>query len=175
MVLILRRGLAHQTRREGGADGVTQVARKVTRLIAEHPALRGYFIANALWEMALAALKAFVILYLTIGLGYPLATSSLIIGGVALLILIGAGASGKAGDAYGRLRVVNIALWGYGLGFCVLIFTTSRPLIMAAIPFIALGGGTVMTMAYAILMPLMPDGEHGALTGFTVCPGESAS
>ena len=33
-------------------------------------------------------------------------------------------------------------------------------------PFIALGGGTVMTMAYALLMPLMPEGEHGALTGF---------
>jgi MFS family permease len=33
-------------------------------------------------------------------------------------------------------------------------------------PFIALGGGTVMTMAYAILMPLMPEDEHGTLTGF---------
>jgi MFS family permease len=33
-------------------------------------------------------------------------------------------------------------------------------------PFIALGGGAVMTMAYAILMPLMPEDEHGLLTGF---------
>jgi MFS family permease len=31
---------------------------------------------------------------------------------------------------------------------------------------IAFGGGTVMTMAYALLMPLMPEDEHGALTGF---------
>jgi MFS family permease len=33
-------------------------------------------------------------------------------------------------------------------------------------PFIAVGGGAVMTLAYAILMPLMPEDEHGALTGF---------
>lgn len=31
-------------------------------------------------------------------------------------------------------------------------------------PFIALGGGAVMTLAYA-LIPLMPEEEHGALTG----------
>jgi MFS family permease len=36
---------------------------------------------------------------------------------------------------------------------------------VASVP-IALGGGTLMTLAYAVLMPLMPEGEHGALTGF---------
>jgi MFS family permease len=132
----------------------------------EHPALRAYFIANALWEMALAGLKAFVVLYLTLGLHYKLPTASLMIGAVALVILIGAGATGKAGDKWGRIRVVKLALWGYGLGFLVLVFTTSRPLLAAALPFIAIGGGAVMTMAYAILMPLMPEEEHGALTGF---------
>jgi MFS family permease len=107
-----------------------------------------------------------VVLYLTIGLHYKLTTASLFIGAVALVILIGAGVTGKAGDKWGRIRVVRLALWGYGLGFLVLIFTTSRPLLIAAMPFIAIGGGAVMTMAYAILMPLMPEDEHGALTGF---------
>jgi MFS family permease len=46
------------------------------------------------------------------------------------------------------------------------VFTTSRPLIAAAIPFVAIGGGTVMTLAYAVLVPMMPEHEHGALTGF---------
>jgi hypothetical protein len=40
-------------------------------------------------------------------------------------------------------------------------FTASGPVIGAAIPFVALGGGTVMTMAYALIMPLMPADEHG--------------
>jgi MFS family permease len=164
VVLILRRGLPDQAQED--AQGPADVARRLPGLIREHPALRAYFIANALWEMALAALKAFIVLYLTIGLRYQLSTASLMIGGVALVILIGAGATGKAGDKWGRIRVIKLALWGYGLGFLVLVFTTSRPLLAAAIPFIAIGGGAVMTMAYAILMPLMPEGEHGALTGF---------
>ncbi len=164
VLLILRRGLPEQP--QEGAEGPAAVARRLPRLIKDHPALRAYFVANALWEMALAGLKAFVVLYLTLGLHYKLPTASLLIGGVALVILIGAGAAGKAGDKWGRIRVVKLALWGYGLGFVVLVFTTSRPLLAAALPFIAIGGGAVMTMAYAILMPLMPEEEHGALTGF---------
>jgi MFS family permease len=38
--------------------------------------------------------------------------------------------------------------------------------LIAAVPLIALGGGAVMTLAYALLMPLMPKDEHGLLTGF---------
>jgi MFS family permease len=116
--------------------------------------------------MALSALKAFVILYLTVGLGYKLSIASLLVGGVALVILLGAVAAGKAGDRFGRLRVLNYALIAYGCGYLALVFTTSRPVIAAAISFVAVGGGTVMTLAYAVLMPLMPGGEHGALTGF---------
>jgi MFS family permease len=161
-LLLVRRGTIAQGRRS--APGPAQVARRLPRLM-RHPALRAYFFANALWEMALSALKAFIVLYLTLGLGYSLSTASLLIGGVALVILIGAAGSGKLGDRFGRIRIVTVALVGYGAGYLVLIFTTSRPAIGAAIPFVALGGGTVMTMAYALLMPLMPGDEHGALTG----------
>jgi MFS family permease len=164
VVLLLRHGLPRQ--HAGSGDGPLTVARRLPRLIRENRALRAYMVANALWEMTLAALKAFVVLYLTLGLGYKLATASLIIGGVALVILIGAGASGKAGDRFGRPRVITVALWLYGLGFLVPTLTTSRPVIAASIPLIAVGGGTVMTLAYALLMPLMPEDEHGTLTGF---------
>jgi MFS family permease len=164
VVLIVRRGVPHQD--QENAEGPAQIARRLPRLMTEHRALRSYFFANALWETTLSALKAFVLLYLTLGLGYKLGTASLIVGGVALVILLGAAGSGKLGDRFGRIRVVTIALIGYGAGYLVLVLTTSRPAIVAAIPFIALGGGTVMTMAYALLMPLMPEDAHGALTGF---------
>lgn len=163
--LILRRGLEEQPR-EGPAEGPRQVAAKLWQLLVEHPALRAYLVANALWEMALAALKAFIVLYLTLGLGYQLRTSSLIIGGVAVVILVGAALSGKLGDKLGRLRVVTVALWLYGGGYVIPAATTLRPVLGISIPLIALGGGTLMTLAYAILMPLMPEHEHGALTGF---------
>ncbi len=164
ILLILRRGAPPQD--QEGAEGPRQVAKRLPRLVRQHPALRAYFAANALWETTLSALKAFILLYLTLGLHYKLPTASLIIGGVALVILVGAAGSGKLGDRFGRIRIATIALVGYGAGYVVLIVTTSKPAIAAAIPFIALGGGTVMTMAYALLMPLMPDHEHGALTGF---------
>lgn len=167
VVLVLRRGLrSDMPQRRGEAESPAALAALLPRLIREHPALRAYLIANALWETALSALKAFVILYLTIGLRYKLTTSSLIIGGVALVILAAAGFVGKAGDRFGRIRVVTPALIAYGLGFLVPTVTTNRLLIVAAIPFIAVGGGAVMTLAYAILMPLMPEDEHGLLTGF---------
>lgn len=162
-LLILRRVRPSQG---GSREGVRQVARRLPRVIKKHPALRSYFVANALWEMSLAALKAFIVLYLTVGLHYKLDAASLLIGGAALVILVGAAGAGKLGDRFGRIRVVRIALIGYGLGFLVLVFTTSRPVIAAAVPFVAIGGGAVMTMAYAILIPLMPEDEHGALTGF---------
>jgi MFS family permease len=38
--------------------------------------------------------------------------------------------------------------------------------IAAAVVLVALGGGVVMTLPYALLMPLMDDAEHGTLTGF---------
>ncbi len=164
VALCLRRGMRVQG--DEDAEGAAHLARRLPRLMREHPALRAYLIANALWETALSALKAFVVLYLTIGLHYNLPTASLIIGGVALVILIGAAVAGKAGDRFGRIRVVRLAVLAYGLGYLVPAFVTSKPLIGAAIPLIALGGGAVMTLAYAILMPLMPEDEHGLLTGF---------
>ncbi len=164
VTLLIRRGVPEQSYED--ARSPWTVARRLPRLVGRHRALRAYFWANALWETALSGLKAFVILYLTIGLGYPLATGSLIVGGVALVILVGAGLAGKAGDRFGSLRVMTIALVAYGLGFLGLVLTTSRIVLAAAIPFLAVGGGAVMTLAYAILIPLMPEDEHGALTGF---------
>jgi MFS family permease len=162
--LLLRHGIPEQSR--SAAEDSRQIGRRLRSLIREHPALRAYLVANALWEMTLAALKAFVVLYMTSGLHFRLSSASLIIGGVALVILIGAALAGELGDRYGRHRVIRLALWCYGLGYLVPIFTTSKPLIGLALPFIAIGGGGVMTLAYALLIPLMPESEHGALTGF---------
>jgi MFS family permease len=167
VVLVLRHGLESETRqRHDDAEGPIALAARLPGLVRKHPALRAYLVANALWETALSALKAFVILYLTIGLKYKLPTASLIVGGVALVILAGAAVIGKAGDRFGRIRVAWVALIAYGVGFIVPGVTTSRGLIAASIPFIAFGGAAVMTLAYAILMPLMPEDEHGLLTGF---------
>jgi MFS family permease len=174
VVLTIRRvfsGERNKPRDESEQDGqdlpsIRDVFGGILRLVREHSALRAYFFANAFWEMALSALKAFIVLYLTIGLHFKLPVASLIIGGVAVVILGGAAGSGKLGDRFGALRIVTFAVVIYGIGYLAMVFTTARPVIVAAILPIALGGGTLMTLAYAVLMPLMPEGEHGMLTGY---------
>jgi MFS family permease len=85
---------------------------------------------------------------------------------VVVLILIAAAISGKLGDRFGKTRVVRIALWLYGLGLLVPFFTQSPLIVVPILPFVAFGGGMILTLPYAILMPLMPEEEHGLITGF---------
>jgi MFS family permease len=75
-------------------------------------------------------------------------------------------AAGKLADRYGRLRLLRIALPIYGVGFLVPFLFTAHVAIVAAMPLIAVGGGVIMALPYAVLMPLMPEGEHGAVTGY---------
>src|SRR5947207_9110661 len=83
----------------------------------------------------------------------------------AFLILGAAAAAGKLGDRFGRGRVMRIALWIYGIGLLV-PFVTQSAAAVAAVPFVAIGGGVIMALPYALLMPLMPEEAHGALTGY---------
>jgi MFS family permease len=150
---------------EGNEAGGAHAYARVWSLLRGDRRLRLFLLANALWELSLGAVKTFVVLYVTAGLGYSLGQASLIIGAVAVVILAGALASGRLGDRYGRARVVEYGLWVYGITLLVPGLTTAPALIVAAIPFVALGGGMLMSLPYSLLMPLMPEGEHGALTG----------
>jgi MFS family permease len=163
--LALARGLQRESGRHRAA-GLSEHLRRFRELIGAHPRLRAYLAANALWELALAALKAFVVLYLREGLGYSLVTASLIVGGTGAIVLAGSAVAGTLGDRFGRVRVMRCALWIYGAGFAVPLLFTSKPVIACAVPAIALGGGAVMALAYALLTPLMPEDERGVLTGF---------
>ncbi len=142
-----------------------EVLRGLFALLRERRQVRALLVANALWELSLAALKTFVVLYVTRGLGYSVSGASLIIGGVALIILIAAAVSGRLGDRYGKRRVMRVALVVYAVGLLVPFVTTTPALIVPALPLIAFGGGVVMSLPYALLIPMMPPEGHGALTG----------
>ncbi|MGH2866344.1 MAG: MFS transporter [Solirubrobacteraceae bacterium] len=162
-VLLGRRAPAQD---EHEASGLREAIGELSGLIAEHPALRAYMLANAFWELSLGAIKTFVVLFLTAGLGNSVTTAALMIGAVALIILVSAPISGELADRFGRLRILNVALWAYGLGLLVPLVTQSPYLILPVLPAIAFGGAVVMSLPYAILMPLMPERSHGAMTGF---------
>jgi len=164
--LLLRGGDAERADRSGGRRrGPARPFRHVWSLLHERRGLRIYLLANALWELTLGAIKTFVVLYVTVGLGYGLAQASLIIGGVAVIVFVGALGSGWLGDRYGRARVVEAGLWGYGLCLLVPGITTLPAAILPAVLVVAVCGGMLMSLPYSLLMPLMPDDEHGALTG----------
>lgn len=167
-VALLRRGAPDRHDDDSPAEHQTarEAARHLVGLVREHPALREFLTANALWETSLGALKTFVILYITRGLGFGLPAAAAGVGIVAVFVLVAAAASGRLGDRRGRLRVLGVALPVYGIGLLVPFLVTSPWVIAAVAPVIGLGGGVVMALPYAILTPLMPEEEHGALTGF---------
>jgi MFS family permease len=160
---MIRRGVPDDAGHARG--GVRDAARRIAELVRRSAALRAFLIANALWELSLGALKTFIVLYVTEGLGYSRASAALIIGGVAVLVLLAALASGKLADRFGRIAVLRVGLPIYGLGMLVPLITATPWLVAVSVPFVAVGGGAIMALPYAVLMPLMPDEEHGTLTG----------
>jgi MFS family permease len=161
--LVLRDGVPDQ---DSSSKSTRESVAEVADLLRQRGPLRAFFFGNALLELALGALKTFVILWLVRGLGVKLGQASLIVGAAAIPILIGAAVAGKLGDKLGRRRVMMWAAVLFGAPMIVPLLTTSRPLIIAVVPFICAGGGVMMSLPYALLQPLMPEERHGALTGY---------
>jgi MFS family permease len=127
--------------------------------------LRNFIVANALWELTLAALKSFIILYLTVGLGKSRAIAATLISITSIIMFLAAPISGKLGDKYGTIKVSRFGAFVFGIGLLFPAFTHSPWLILPIMPIAALGGAIVLTLPYAILIPMMPKGQHGKLTG----------
>jgi MFS family permease len=161
--LVLRNDLPDQDSTDKSAR---ESAAEMAELLRDDGPLRAFFFANALLELSLGALKTFVILWLVRGLGLKLGEASLIVGAVAIPILAGAAGAGKLGDKLGRRRVMAWAALLFGAPMVVPLLTTSPAPIVAVVPFIAVGGGVLMSLPYALLQPLMPEERHGALTGY---------
>lgn len=160
-------GVRHRRRERAAVqeEAVGAVVRRVADLVRGNRELQAFLVANALWELALAALKTFVILYVTKTLGLSLAGSSLAVGVAATFVLVGALVSGTIGDSIGRARVMRAALVVYGLGLMIPFVSTVTWVVALAAPLVAFGGGVTMSLPYALLMPMMPRGAHGAVTG----------
>jgi MFS family permease len=159
--------LRHGKPDEGGAQarGLREAVRSIAGMVREDHTLRLFLVANALWELTLAALKTFVVLYLTAGLHKSQTLATAIIGAFAVVALGGAVLSGKLGDKHGPGRVLSFALPVYGLGFIAPMLTGSLA-ILPIVFAVAIGGGMVMTLPYALLQQMMPDdADHGAMTG----------
>lgn len=149
----------------GASSGLREDYRKLRRLVRTRPDLRAFMVANGLWEASLGATKTFIILYLTVGLGVSTGLAGVAVAGAAVFIAAATPISGKLADRFGTVPVMQVSLIIYGLGMLIPFLIDSTVAIAIAAPFVGFGGGVVMTLPYALLIPLMGDDDHGLTTG----------
>ena len=125
-----------------------------------------FLVANTAWEGTFAGARTFVVLYVTVGLGEPLSTSTYILAAVAGGYIVAALVAGRIGDRVGMARVIIVASTVYGTGLVAGgLGREWHAWYLALIFLVAIAGGTVMTLAWGLLFKLMPPDERGAISG----------
>ena len=157
-------------REDGGHGRVFEGVRAYVvhswRVLRREPHVRRFLVANTAWEGTFAGARTFVVLYVTVGLGEPLATSTAVLGAVAGGYLVAALVAGPIGDRFGLARVIGIASVVYGAGLLAGGLGREWHVWYLGLIFaVAIAGGTVMTLAWGLLFTLMPAGDRGAIAG----------
>jgi MFS family permease len=147
-------------------EGVGTYVRHSWRVFRREPEVRRFLIANTAWEGAFAGARTFVVLYLTVGLGQPLGTTTAVLAAVAGGYIVAAALSGFLGDRFGLSRVIFAASFVYGIGLILGGFGAEWHAWYLPVVFVvAIGGGTVMTLSWGLLFKLMPAKDRGAIAG----------
>jgi len=144
-------------RRSGAWGASLEIVRRrgdVRRLLA----------ANALWELAQAALKSFAVLFVVEGLGRSASFASLIFAVVAATAIGAALVGGTLADRRGFRALVLPAVVLYGLG-AVALGLTQSVVVLAAVPVLAFAAALTTTLSFAWLSRLTAREEHGLTAG----------
>ncbi len=157
-------GLRGKVGRKRGADQPSPASgwRTDIGLVRGNPAIGYWIAADALWEGAVAALKTFVVLYFTRGLGMSLRSTATSLALVGVAALVAAPVAGKLADRFGSRRIMQVAVWGFALGLTPTLVTTNTVFLAAIVP-VAFAAVVLMTLPYTLLMRLLPERKaHGA-------------
>jgi MFS family permease len=147
-------------------EGIRVYLRHSWRVLRRDRDVVKFLVANSAWEGTFAGARTFVILYVTVGLGESLSTSSTVLAAVAGGYIVAAVVAGPLGDHFGLARVIVVASLIYGLGLLGGGLATEwHAWYLALIFFVAIAGGAVMTLAWGLLFKLMPANERGAIAG----------
>ena len=147
-------------------EGVRTYVAQSWRVLRGNRDVATFLVANTAWEGTFAGARTFVVLYVTVGLGEPLVTSTYILGAVAAGYIVAALFAGRIGDRVGLAPLITGASAVYGVGLLAGgLGTTWHAWYLALIFVVAIAGGTVMTLAWGLLFKLMPPGERGAISG----------
>ena len=147
-------------------EGVGTYVRHSWLVLRGNPEVGQFLLANAAWEGTFAGARTFVVLYITVGLDEPLSTSTLVLAAVAAGYIVSALVSGPIGDRFGLARVITGCSIVYGVGLLAGgLATTWHDWYLPVVFFVALFGGSVMTLAWGLLFKLMPPDDRGAISG----------
>ncbi len=146
-----------------GRDGL-QGMRRGLAILRTDAALRSWLVASACWEAAIGSLRTFVVLYLTVGLGLSLTTTSASLALVGLGALLAAPVAGALADRYGPRPVIRLAVWVFAIGLVPTQLSTSTTYIVAIVP-VAFAAVVLMTLPYTLLVELLPERQHGLGAG----------
>ncbi len=133
-------------------------------VLRRRPDVRRLLAANALWELAQAALKSFAVLFIVDGLGRSAASASAIFALVAVAAVLAALAGGRLADRRGPRALVLPAAAVYGAG-ALLPAATQAPFVLLAVPVFAFAAALVATLSFAWLSRLTADEDHGLTSG----------
>ena len=147
-------------------EGVRAYVAHSWRIFHSNHEVRRFLIANTAWEGTFAGARTFVVLYLTVGLGQPLGTTTAVLAAVAGGYVVAALASGFLGDRFGLARVIFFASFVYAGGLLAGGFPTEwKRWYLPVVFVVAIAGGMVMTLSWGLLFKLMPAADRGAIAG----------
>ena len=141
-----------------------KLLRDVRGLVAERPQLGWLLAANSLWELTVAALKTFVVLYITVGLGKSTSLASAVLALVALCVVAAALTSGWLGDRLRPPKLMRWASWAYAVGLLFPLLFHSAWVVIAVVPA-AFAAGVIMSLPYAEVMNMLDEEHHGLAAG----------
>ena len=147
-------------------EGVRAYVGHSWRILKAEPNVRRFLICNSAWEGTFAGARFFVVLYITKGLGEPVAISTAVLGTVAAGYVIAAAWAGRLGDRFGLATVIYACSFVYGGGLLLGGLAQRWHDWYLALMFpVTIAGGAVMTLAWGLLFKVTPDMHSGAVSG----------
>ncbi|HEY8108464.1 MAG TPA: MFS transporter [Patescibacteria group bacterium] len=128
--------------------------------------LRLFLPAHFGWEFALAAIRAFVLLYLVDGLGLDGAAVAGILMVVIAAYMVAAIVSGNIVDRFDPRDYTAGAIVIFAASMLALGLTVNDITLLLVLPFGVFAAAAVLMLAYPILLRITPDDRHGEYTGY---------
>ena len=147
-------------------EGVRAYVAHSMRILRSEREVRRFLVCNSAWEGTFAGARFFVVLYITKGLGQSVGISTAVLATVAGGYVVAAACAGWLGDRLGLARVIYYCSFVYGGGMLVAGLAQQwHDWYLALIFPVAVAGGAVMTLAWALLFKLTPPANRGTISG----------